>query len=585
MRFWNSPDDFTMDAADNRYNVYDDRDYAHSGSRVFGSRLRNERLSPPFSTWEPRSSPQGGIHDNEHTNWVSDVEAYVNQNQEVRNNERMQRRDVYSGEYSLSFAPANLPVRGLWYAERREEDFPSPQDHHRFEYHHSWSPSFPVVSEKHPSAALSPALDDYFSRQFCQHLPNRSKASDLTDSSYDDIADVNSPTLVQVTTADESSIHHDPLHFDATSSTPKSPESQDGNFFRRQWRNLNVTAASLHRQRRRIRHNLRVLHRAQRALELKRGKFQNMLKNNMQNPDRFQRWHSTGERIGMYDGDNDWRRDTRHSWRPRGKRTGHSGEEDPLYGAWRSNDEPRETSSRDYHHSTKHSYDDDPHGQTVRPLPTADVVSRAKKEIANYDSAWMSLSERAQTSQPRIPYPTVTTHCGPLLEPFPSYIRLPRPPAFHPPAHVRIQYHALEFYLHPFGLQVSLTFDPPLQSSDDPQQIPNAPVIGVDGIESLSSSSFLELKGWMMDDTKRWHEDSLRKKGFGPLLDSGSPISRNYDRNPEQRQYSGRPERVACEFPDIGERLTERDIVQGVWAAVQSLKDFVLTEMKRRHAE
>ena len=577
----NAADDFTMDAADNYYDVYDNQHYGWSGSRMYGSQLRNERLSYPLSRWDSRPCLQGGNHDNEQIDWAGDFGAYVNQSQEVQNDQTMLHGVGYPGDYILSFGPAGLPVRGLRPTEPREEVFSLPEDNHESEYHHSWCTDLPAT-KMHPLSTLSPTLDEYFSRQFFQHLPKCAKASDLTDARDDNDSNIDLPTLIQATTTDGASMHHNPPNFDSTSSIPKSTGSQHGDFFKQQWRILRITAAGLHRQRRRIRHSLRVLHRAQQAFELERGEFRNVQKISIQDPEGNQKWHSIHERFGLHNSDNAWRRDTKHLGETRGKRTEQAREKDLMHEASRSSNERRRSSEYDYRQDSEHHYDGGPHEQRVSPPLTADVVSQAKNDLASYDSAWTSLSEQFRTNRPRIPYPTSTMHCGPLLNPFPSNVRLPRLAAFHPPAHVRIQFHALAFYLHPLGLQVSLTCFPSVQGFDDPEQVPDA-VVGVEEIDRLHSRTLMELKLRVHKEIRTWHEDTLRKKGFGTLLDCGSAISQDLDRISKESQYSNNSECVMGNVHDLEEKLTERNIVQGVWAAVQFLKDLVNAEMKRRN--
>ncbi|MCJ1383301.1 hypothetical protein MMC17_006414 [Xylographa soralifera] len=569
-----------MDATANQYDMYHKEHYGCSGSCIFGSRFRNERLSCPLPKWDPSSAFQRGIHESEQFNWVGDFEAYVNQSQEVQNNETMLRGAVYPEDHVLSFDQADLPVRDPGHREPREESFLLHEEDHIVDYHHSWRTGLPVFNDR-SSATLDPPLDDHFSRQFFQQLPNRAKVPDLTDSIDHDNFSIDSPTLIQVNSTDGSPIHHNPSYFISNSSGSGSRDIQHGDYLKQQWRLLRVAAASLCRQRRRIRNSLRVLHRSQKALELERQEFRDVQKNNMRDPECDQSWYSINGRPGMDESDDAWRRDTKYFWKSRGKRTEQPGEEDLFYKASKSDDEPKGSSRRDYRHSSERHYFADRHGQTMPPPLTPDVVSQAKDNFANYKSAWTYLSERSQVTSPRIPYPTVTMQPGPLLEPFPSYVRLPHPPAFHPPAHVRIQFHALEFYVHPLGLQASLTFSPPLQSYDDPEQIPDA-VVGVDGIDRLEFISLIELKYRMMEEVRKWHEDSLRRKGFAAVLDSKLAIRHDVDSEPKQGQHA---ECVMGNVYDLDEKLTERNIVQGVWAGVQLLKDLVTAETERRQSK
>ncbi|MCJ1436918.1 hypothetical protein MMC27_006301 [Xylographa pallens] len=569
---WNTIDDFATDAANSHYDVYDNQHYGCSRSRIFGSRLRNERLSYPLSRLDSGPSLNGGIHDNERIDLVGDFEAYVNQSQ---NDETTLYPAAHTSDHFLSFSRADLPVRGPGYTEPGEEGFFLPEDDQKAGYHHSWCTVFPV-SDKHSSTTIDPSVDANFSRQFVRHLPNRAKASDLTS------PDTGSPTFIQATTTDGSFIHNNPLYFDSTSSTPNFRDSQQGDYFKQQWRLLSIAVATLRRQRRRIRHSLRVLHRSQKALELERREFRNVQKNNIQDPERNQSWYSTGRKCGMDDGDDAWHRDTDCYWESRRKMTEQPREKDILYEASRSDDEPTGSSRHCYRHYSNHHYPGGPHGHIIPPPLTPDAVSQAKDNFMKYESAWTYLSDQSQTNTLRIPYPTVTMQAGPLLESFPSYVRLPRLPDFHPPAHVRIQFHALEFYLHPLGLQTSLTFRPLMQSFDDPEKVPDA-VVGVDGIERLNSNSLIELKCGMINEVRKWHEDSLRRKGFGTVLDSCSAITQDFDSKSKQDHHARRSEFVIGDVHDFEEKLTERDIVQGVWAAVQLLKDLVIAEIKRRN--
>ncbi|MCJ1413758.1 hypothetical protein MMC32_000082 [Xylographa parallela] len=488
---------------------------------------------------------------------------------------------TYPGDHVLSFGRADLPVRDPAYTEPGEEGFFLPEDDHEAGYHHSWCTGFPV-SGKHSSVTIDPILGANFSRHFVPHLPNRAKASDLTDSRNDDISNIDFPTFIQITPTDGSSIHYDPLYRDSTVSTPNPRDSQHGDYFKQQWRLLSAAVAALRRQRRRLRHSLRVLHRSQRALELERREFRNVQKSNVRDPERNQSWHSNGRKCGMDDGDDAWCRDTEYSWESRCKGTEQPREEDFFYEASRRDDEPRRFSRHDQRHYSEHSYVGGRHAQTIPPPLTPNTISQAKDNFVSYESAWTYLSARSQANALRIPYPTVTMHAGPLLEPFPSYVRLPRQPAFHPPAHVRIQFHTLEFYLHPLGLHASLTFSPLMQDFDDPEQVPDA-VIGVDEIERLKSSSLMELKCRIINEVRRWHEDSLRRKGFGTILDSCSAIKQDIDSKSRQGHRASKSEFVIADVHDLEEKLTERNIVQGIWAAVQLLKDLVFAEMKGRN--
>ncbi|MCJ1281750.1 hypothetical protein MMC26_001073 [Xylographa opegraphella] len=570
-----------MNVTDDHYDAYDYQHYGHSGSRKFGSGSRNERLNYLLSRWEPCPSFQGGIHDDERNDWMGDFEAHADQSQIVRNNETMLPGTVYPGDYAIPCTPASLPVRGLRYRGLRDRGFPSLEDNYTSEYHHSWCTDLPV-SENYASATLGPNLYDYSSSQFFQHLPNRAKVPDLTDYRDNNNPDIDLPESIYVSATDESPIDHGPLNFHATFPTPKATDSQHGDFFKQQWHVFSIIAASLRRQRCRIRHCLRILHRAKRALEIEKREFRNMQKYHLHDPEHSQSWYSLGEIIDANDSDDTWRPDTQYPWGPNGKRTEQPREEDLLHEASKSDNEPGVFPGSYYHRYSRHHYFGGRDGQTAMPRLTADVVSQAKNDLARYDSAWTSLSEHSQTITPRIPYPTVTMHFEPLLEPFPAYIRLPRQPAFHPPAHVRIQFHALQFYLYPLGLQASLTFDPPVQSFDDPEQVPDA-ILSVDEIESLGSNSLQGLKCRMISEIRKWHEDVLRNKGFGTLLDFGSNIKQDFEGRSVHSQYADDPEGLIGDVHDFEEKRTERDVVQGIWAAVQLLKDLVFAEMKRRN--
>ncbi|MCJ1395415.1 hypothetical protein MMC18_008301 [Xylographa bjoerkii] len=566
MHLWDTANDFAMEAPD-------------------GHPLRNEQFNYTVPHRPSGRSFQGGVDDNDRIYCEGDFEAYVNRSREVQDHENMLRNAEFIKNGVLPLDHAGMPVRDVGDEqplEEEEEGFLSPETDQSAEHNSSWCTVL-HGADGYCSATISPPLNDYFSTEFLQDLPDGLNTYHLPNSIDDNTFNMSLPTSRQDIISDWSSDHHDPSFFYSTASRPCSGDHQPGNLLKQQWRILNIAAASLRRQRHRIRHSLRVFYRSQKALDIEWREFRNLRDNNIRDSRRGRGWYSNGRRSATDDSEDAWSRDTRHFWGS-GRRTEQPGKENLFYAASKSDDEPCGPSDRNYYHNLEHPNFTGRHRQTTPPPLVADAIDQAGKHLANYESAWSSLSKRSQATSSSIPYPTVTLQSAPLLEPFPSYVGLPCQPAFHPSPHVRIQFHALEFYLHPLGLQASLTFSSPMQSFGDPEQVPDA-VLDADGIERLDSGALTRLRDMMIKEVRKWHEDRLREKGFSTVLDCERAIRQECDtRSKESKdgQYTHDSKHVMERADSSDEKLTERDIVQGVWAAVQLLKEIVKAELEKR---
>ncbi|MCJ1404067.1 hypothetical protein MMC11_007292 [Xylographa trunciseda] len=574
---WDSTYDFTSATANNHYDAYHNPHYGRSGNHTFDRRSGNERLSYPVSSWAPGPSSQGGIHDNGRIDWVGDSETPVNQTWEVMNDDNMLYNAVFIGDHVLRFDQAGMLAREVGHEEFSEEGILSPETDQSAEHNNPWY-NEPAFSEEHSSTTTDFGLDNYYNKYFLHDLSGGLNASHSPHSIDFSAFNIASPISTLNTSSDGSSAYHDPSDFYSTSPRPSSGSFQYGNHIKRQWQILNIAASSLRRQQRRIRHSLRVLHRAQRGFEIERQELRNLQDNRMRDSERKHRCCPKDEDLST-DASND--ACSRDFWKPRRRETGKPWEEDLLFTASKSAEEPHQFRGHNHRHYSEQHHSDTHYGLNILPPLPADAVNQAANDLASYNSAWTSVLERSQNISPKIPYPTVTTQAGPLLEPFPSYVRLPSLPAFHPSSHVRIQFHTLEFYLHPLGLQASLTFNPPTESLDDFEQVLDT-VLGVDRIDKLDFGSLIRFNVTIKAEKKKWHEDSLRRKGFGIVLDCEAVIGQDLDSAPEQNQHANNPERTLGNAYDLDEKFTGRDIVQGVWAAVQLLSELITSEIERR---
>ena len=157
----------------------------------------------------------------------------------------------------------------------------------------------------------------------------------------------------------------------------------------------------------------------------------------------------------------------------------------------------------------------------------------------------------------------------------------------HSSTHVRIQFHVLAFYLHPFGLQPCLVPLPPQKDIEEPgKEIPGP--LEVMGLRDTERETLEQIKAMMDDEVVKWHEDKLRLRGFGKVFDEGSVMLTDgfveeYPNTPRD-QRRRRDTHGQAYNADAGKKIKEKDLVHGVWAAVDLLRGLVKKEIKREKA-
>ena len=540
----------------------------------------DERFSFVVPEWGPAiDSPfyQRRSYNVERVDWEGESEAYMDQGQEVSSGVNIMYGTVFRDNYVQPFDQAGIHFRDFERRKHLEESVLLPEADQPPEHNRFWCTDLPVPQE-HLSACRGLTFNDLRNRQFFQDIPHDSNAFHLPDSIEDNFSDIRSPKSTEDALSDEFSEYYYPSYFSTHSPRPNTADCQHENHMREEWQVLNLAAMSLRRQRRRLRYRLRVLYRSQRALEIEQRTFRHLRDDDMREPERDRRWYLNRGNFGEENNDDMWNRDKRHFWGFQRSRTEQSHEENSYHSGSENFNDPDTPLGHDWRDNSEYERYTDHHGQRSSPPLTADAINEAKNNLADYESAWSSISQQNQGCSAAIPYPTVTLKSKLLLEPFPSYIRLPRNLGHHPSTHMRIQFHTLEFYLHPLGLQPSLTFTSTIETVNEPEQIPDAD-LGIIGLETLDAIRLEDLKRAMFKEVEKWHEDKIRLKGFGEVLDCEAvthqcPYSDN--------RYGKGVEYVTGKTVEMDEKLLGRDIVQGIWAAVQVLRGLVSAELQRR---
>jgi len=210
---------------------------------------------------------------------------------------------------------------------------------------------------------------------------------------------------------------------------------------------------------------------------------------------------------------------------------------------------------------------------TRRPQLTAAAIAKANTEIGAYESVWRSLPISTSSIAFKIPYPASNQRPEELLARFPSYISLSPCPSERPSVHTRVQFHAMEFYLRPIGMQ------PKPEPGD--QKLTS---LNIAGLKAATNEALERSKVMMDKEVVRWHEDRLRKKGFGEVID-GSGAVLELENEPFKDHACKNEQCRLGQFNKLKwKTVEEREVVQGVWAAVHLLRECVLEETERRRA-
>ena len=225
------------------------------------------------------------------------------------------------------------------------------------------------------------------------------------------------------------------------------------------------------------------------------------------------------------------------------------------------------------------------------PLPSLShaAINEAKARLQIYKSAWSTITSFTEANSAQIPYPSPTLRPEDLLRPFPSYIHFLMLAPEHSSAHIRIQFHALSFYLHLFGLQPGLVPLPPQKGTEELERETPGP-LEVIGLKDSERKTLEQIKAMMDNEVVKWHEDKLRLRGFSKVLDDEGPVLltdgllEEYLDSPRDNRPRRCTHREAYNA-DAGSEIKGKDLVHGVWAAVDLLRSLVRTEMTERRKQ
>lgn len=361
---------------------------------------------------------------------------------------------------------------------------------------------------------------------------------------------------------------HSTLSFDSLSTLQRRRHGSQ-NAITNQWRRIMAVISSLGRQRRRLRQEQGSLRRQKAALDLKwrtlqqaqrRGTYRRDRRNKRRHSDYDSEASGTEyfrEHEQIHYGENVWNGNGKTKAKTRSHRYSYLDEE-----------------VSDGAQLSDHIQEPDRHSEraspTRRPHLTAAAIAKANTEIEAYESVWRSLSISTSSI---IPYPASNQRPEELLANFPSYISLSPCPSERPSVHTRVQFHAMEFYLRPLGMQ------PKPEPGD--QQLTSLNIAGL----KAATNEGLERSKIMMDkEVVRWHEDRLRKKGFGEVIDGNGAVLEL--ENEPFKDHACKNEQ--CRLGQLNrlkwKTVEEREVVQGVWAAVHLLRECMLEEMERRRS-
>ena len=181
-----------------------------------------------------------------------------------------------------------------------------------------------------------------------------------------------------------------------------------------------------------------------------------------------------------------------------------------------------------------------PNLNTSNSKPEEVSMDTSLHHLSAYNFAWDSMNHPDCISFKSLPWPTVDLS---------SYQLLKRPPKFVPifnendNAHTFILYNTIDFFASAYGMVPSLSFNPASSSYSNGQLI-------ITNEGSVASATLEELMTQMKMERSRWHEDKLRRNGFGEVLDG-----------------------------------KDGEIIKGVWAGVQELKKWVEEEITQRQRQ
>ena len=334
-----------------------------------------------------------------------------------------------------------------------------------------------------------------------------------------------------------------------------------------QWRRIMAMISSLRRQRRRLRQERDLLRRQKTALNLEwRDLLETQRHSAYERDHRFERgfgdYYSEAFRMEYFDkgewshyGDNVRTSNGKSEKKSKCDRFSHSDE-----------------ASTDDEQLSDHMPEPDPYTNPslpiTRPHLPAAAIAEASIVIQSYESAWACLSGSPTHTALKIPYPTSNQQPEGLLARFPSYIDLSPCPVERPSAHGRIKFHALEFYLRPLRIQ--------------PQPAMDSDSWSIAGIKQVEEEALKKTKAMMDKEVVRWHDDRLRTKGFGEVVDDrGAVLEIENEPFTDHVCYNEQCQDGQWD-KQSWTRVNEKQLVQGVWAAVHLIRESVTKEMEER---
>jgi len=429
-----------------------------------------------------------------------------------------------------------------------------------------------LVSEEHPG---SPDRNEklFDSEDDSSYVPKSDIYADTSDFpgsfSFDDYSPFTDPEL-----STEEAPSSDPAYPPRSSSSSSSPpplqfHRHTQNSIPLQWRWIMAMISSLRRQRRRLRQERDLLRRQKAALDLEWRDLQQTQRRGpyrrRRSKRRYRNYNSDaygtdyfrkGE--GRYNGKNVWTSHGKSKAKARADRCSYD-DQDSTDGEDMSDHMPEPTQFLD------------PISPMTRPHLTAAAIAEANIAIQSYETAWACLSSSTTPVPTKIPYPSSDHQPEGLLAQFPSCVSLPPCPVQRPSAHARIQFFALEFYLRPLGMQPQ-----PMTEKRD------LPLWSIGGIKEVREEVLEKVKVMMDKEVGRWHEDRLRNKGFGEVFDGNGTVL-ELENEPFKDHTCDNKQ---CRLGRLDElkwtSIKEKEVVQGVWAAVRLLRGCVTKEMDER---
>ncbi|MCJ1473388.1 hypothetical protein MMC13_002039 [Lambiella insularis] len=323
------------------------------------------------------------------------------------------------------------------------------------------------------------------------------------------------------------------------------------------WRLLQRMMGSMRRQRQQLSHDEMLLQRSKQILESEWHSFRLFQESDLRRREPQRVW--SHDRYYFDDAD------IGHSWNEdppgqcgRGNRTRQQ-RATMRYANAETNETRFEEDSRSHHSEERFGYNGGGQDKATASLP-AEAIAKAKMHLENYKSSWSLLLSSAAPPVPTVPYPTPNLQPASLLGEM-----------SHNHRHfsdTRIQFHTLEFFLHPFGLRPSLTRTPPVGRREELPQEPSYQ-LDVTGLTGAHVEIVEELSTMMGREVKNWHADKLECRGLSAALNKEHTVMEQADT-------------IFMEVGDHRLRVTQWDLYQGIWAAIRRLRELVKGELERR---